>query len=134
MSTVTTLRELLNAGDDESLALSAPGGASLSYRQLRKLVTHTVAALNEQVIGRNDRVGIVLDNGPHMATVFMGVAAGATAAPLNPGYRADEFEFYLSDLNARLLVVGEAEPGKISPAVEVATKLDIPIARLKLEP
>jgi acyl-coenzyme A synthetase/AMP-(fatty) acid ligase len=60
---------------------------------------------NAQGVGRNDRVAIVLDNGPEMAVAFLCIAAGATAAPLNPAYRADEFEFYLSDLNARLLIV-----------------------------
>ena len=49
-------------------------------------------------IGRGDRVAIVLPNGPEMATAFLAVAAGATTAPLNPAYRADEFEFYLTDL------------------------------------
>ncbi len=78
-------------------------------------------------IGRNDRVAIVLDNGPEMAAAFVSVAAGATAAPLNPGYRADEFEFYLRDLNARLLII---ERDKASPAIDVANKLGIPIARV----
>jgi acyl-coenzyme A synthetase/AMP-(fatty) acid ligase len=56
-------------------------------------------------IGRNDRVAIVLANGPEMATCFMACASGVASAPLNPAYRADEFEFYLSDLNAKALIV-----------------------------
>jgi hypothetical protein len=40
-----------------------------------------------------------------MATCFMACASGVTSAPLNPAYRADEFEFYLSDLNAKALIV-----------------------------
>ena len=43
-----------------------------------------------------------------MAAAFLCVAAGATAAPLNPAYRADEFEFYLTDLNAKVLIVEAA--------------------------
>src|SRR5215471_18796136 len=135
MSTAAaTIQELLRSGEDESTALSEPGGTPLSYARLRQLVAATVATLNERGIGRNDRVAIVLDNGPHMATAFLGVAAGATAAPLNPGYRAEEFEFYLSDLNARLLIVESSDADKVSPAVAVAAKLSIPVARLKLEP
>ena len=76
-----------------------------------------MAALNAKG-SAGDRVAIVLDNGPEMAAAFLCVAAGATAAPLNPAYRADEFEFYLSDLNAKILVI---ERDKASPAVEVAT-------------
>jgi acyl-CoA synthetase (AMP-forming)/AMP-acid ligase II len=90
-----------------------------------------MTALNEHGVGRGDRVAIVLDNGPHMASAFLGVAAGATAAPLNPAYRAEEFEFYLTDLRASLLII---EADKTSPVVEVADKLGIPIARLSLLP
>ena len=126
-----TVIELLGPGADDATALAAPGGTPLSYRQLRALVSDTVAALNAHGIGRGDRVAIVLDNGPHMAACFLAVAAGATAAPLNAGYRADEFEFYLTDLRAALLIV---EAGKDSPAVEIASKLGVPIARLAQTP
>jgi len=59
------------------------------------------------------------------------IAAGATAAPLNPAYRAEEFEFYLTDLRAKLLIVGA---GKDSPAIDVAARLGVPIARLVPHP
>jgi acyl-CoA synthetase (AMP-forming)/AMP-acid ligase II len=126
-----TVLELLGAGADDATALSAPGAAPLSYRQLRSVVAETMASLNAHGIGRNDRVAIVLDNGPNMASAFLGVAASATAAPLNPGYRAEEFEFYLTDLRAGLLII---EADKASPVVEIATKLGIPIARLTAVP
>src|SRR6185437_3814423 len=51
----------------------------------------------------------------------------ATAAPLNPSYRAQEFEFYLTDLNAKALIV---EAGASGPAVEVAQKLGVAIVEL----
>jgi len=126
-----TIVELLKAGADDATALSTPGGKPLSYRALRALVADIGAALSARGIGTNDRVGIVLDNGPEMAASFLCVAGCATAAPLNPGYRADEFEFYLTDLRARLLIVGE---GKESPCIGVAEKLGIPIARLVPQP
>ncbi|MFL6580546.1 MAG: AMP-binding protein, partial [Burkholderiales bacterium] len=126
-----TVMELLEQGADDATALSSPGGAPLSYRSLRKLAADTVAALNSRGVGRNDRIAIVLDNGPEMASAFLCVAAGATAAPLNPAYRADEFEFYLTDLKARLLIVGSELS---SPAVEVARRLGIALVRLVPSP
>jgi len=123
-----TLRELLAAGGDDATALTAPGGEPLSFRALRALVGNTVAALNRMGIGRGDRVGIVLPNGPEMATAFLSVASGATSAPLNPAYRADEFEFYLSDLGAKGLIV---EAGSASPAIEVARRLGVRIVELE---
>ncbi len=127
MGSATTIREILAAGADEAVALTAPGGVALTHAGLRNLLSETVAALNAMGIGRDDRVGIVLPNGPEMAAAFLSVAAGATAAPLNPGYRADEFEFYLADLNASGLIV---EAGSDSPAVAVATKLGVRVIEL----
>ncbi|MEQ4600612.1 MAG: AMP-binding protein, partial [Methylobacteriaceae bacterium] len=96
----TTLHELIQAGADAAPALSSPGGVPLTFQALRALTERTVADLNARGIGRGDRVAIVLPNGPEMAAAFIAVAAGTTSAPLNPSYKADEFEFYMSDLGA----------------------------------
>ncbi len=130
-NSATTIVQLLSAGAPDAISLSTPGGSPLIYRALRELATQTVAALNAKGIGNNDRVAIVLENGPEMAAAFLCVAAGATAAPLNPAYRTDEFEFYLSDLKAKVLLI---ERDKSSPAVEVANKLGVPIVRLAATP
>ncbi|HEX7545739.1 MAG TPA: acyl--CoA ligase [Gemmatimonadaceae bacterium] len=129
--TAQTIAQLLEAGADDHTAITAPGGVPLTYGALRAHVANTVAALNARGIGTGDRVAIVLDNGPEMAAAFLGIGAGATAAPLNPSYRADEFEFYLTDLRAKLLVIAA---GKETPAEAVATKLGVPIARLVARP
>jgi acyl-CoA synthetase (AMP-forming)/AMP-acid ligase II/acetyltransferase-like isoleucine patch superfamily enzyme/acyl carrier protein len=62
-----------------------------------------------------------------MAVAFLAVAAGATCAPLNPAYTEDEFEFYISDLNARALIVAA---GMQSPARVVARRHRLPIFEL----
>ncbi|HEY7233504.1 MAG TPA: acyl--CoA ligase [Gemmatimonadaceae bacterium] len=125
------ISDLLKAGADGATALSAPGGKPLSYRGLRALVAEITRSLASQGIGPGDRVGIVLDNGPEMAAAFLCLGSAATAAPLNPSYRAEEFEFYLTDLGAKLLVVGA---GKESPSLDVARKLGVPVARLVAHP
>ena len=127
MQRQTTLTALLAAGADDATALHAPGGAPLSYRALRAQVERTIAALNALGIGRGDRVAIVLPNGPDMAAAFVGIAAGCASCPLNPAYRADEFEFYLSDLKAKALVV---ERGSASPALDVARKAGVRLIEL----
>jgi oxalate---CoA ligase len=132
MSTsATNIIGLLDAGAPGAVAISAPGGIPTTYRALRALAAETIGALNAKGIGRGDRIALVLENGPEMAAAFVCVAAAATAAPLNPAYRAEEFEFYLSDLNARILII---ERGKASPVVDVANKLRIPIVRLAATP
>jgi len=126
-----TVLHLLTAGADNATCINTPGGKPLTYGGLRALAAQTIDALNAQGVGRNDRVAIVLDNGPEMAVAFLSIAAGATAAPLNPAYRTEEFEFYLSDLNAKILVIGHDKP---SPALDVAQKLGIPVVRLTPTP
>ncbi len=127
MSQASTVSELLAAGRDDAIAIGAPDREPLTYAGLRDHVNDTVAALNARGLGRNDRVAIVLPNGPEMATAFVAIACGATTAPLNPAYREEEFEFYLSDLNAKALVV---EQGSDSPAVSAANKLGIPLLEI----
>jgi acyl-CoA synthetase (AMP-forming)/AMP-acid ligase II len=124
MAEASTVFELLAAGDNDALAILAPGRPAMTYSGLRTQAEQTVSALNERGIGRNDRVAIVLPNGAEMAMAFVCVACGATTAPLNPAYRQEEFEFYLSDLQAKALIV---EQGSESPAVAAAQKLGIPV-------
>ena len=121
------LRTLLASGADAAPALSAPGRTALNFAGLRALIERTLVSLNRIGIGRNDRVAIVLPNGAEMASCFIACASGVASAPLNPAYRADEFEFYLSDLNAKALIV---EQGSSSPAVAVAQKLGLRILEL----
>ena len=96
-----TVWEMLKQGLDETPAIGAPERPSLTHKSLRELAMRTVQSLNAMGIGRGDRVAIVLPNGPEMAAAFIAIACGATTAPLNPAYRAEEFDFYLSDLNAK---------------------------------
>jgi acyl-CoA synthetase (AMP-forming)/AMP-acid ligase II len=128
---LSVLRDLLSRGADKAPAISAPARTALTFGELRELIATTIDRLNAMGIGRNDRVGIVLANGPEMATCFMACASGVTSAPLNPAYRADEFEFYLNDLNAKALIV---EHGSTSPAVNVAEKLGVRIIDLIADP
>ncbi len=122
-----TLNALLTSGAPAAPAIRAPGRPALSYAGLRDLAAATMARLNSIGIGRNDRVAIVLPNGPEMAAAFIAIGAGATTAPLNPAYRADEFNFYLTDLKAKALVV---QKGVATEARDVAAKLGVAVLEL----
>lgn len=125
-----TICALLGRGAELAPALGAPDRPPLGHGALRALVRRGVDDLNAMGLGHGDRVAIVLPNGPEMAAAFLTVGSGATAAPLNPNYRADEFDFYLSDLDARALVI---LAGADSPAREVATRRGIPLIELALD-
>lgn len=101
----STLLDLLERGAAEHPALLAPGQPSLCYAALRTSVRTLAGQLQAAGIGRGDRVAIALGNGPEMVLAFLAVASVASAAPLNPKYRADEFSFYYEDTNAKALLV-----------------------------
>jgi oxalate---CoA ligase len=114
----------------DAIAIVAPSGPPLTYGRLRSQVEHVVTILNAVGIGRNDRVAMVLPDGPQAAVAFLGVASGATCAPLNPQLRASEFAFFLTNLHAKAIVV---RLGSDSPARDVAQRQGITVIELSPE-
>ena len=124
---VQTVYDVTSTGRADMPAIGAPGRPWLDYAGLKKLVDTTLATLNGVGIGREDRLAMVVPNGPEMASSFIAVASGCSSAPLNPAYRADEFEFYLDDLKPRAVIV---QQGMDSPVRAVARKVGVPIVEL----
>lgn len=136
MADPVTISELLEAGADDAVAIAASSTETesrppLTYGRLRAHAADMVGVLNGFGIGRNDKVAIVLPNGPDMAVAFVAIAAAATTAPLNPAYRQDEFEFYMEDLSAKALVVRADDDG---PARAAAKAKGIPVLDLTPDP
>ena len=126
-----TILDLLKKYEDcNAIALSAPDRSNLTFEKLLDLIELNVFKINEIGIGRNDRVAIVLANGPEMASAFVIFSAAATTAPLNPNYRREEYRFFLEDLKAKVLVV---EEHSTSASIEAANDLGIPVIRLRVE-
>ena len=90
-------------------AIRAPGRTELTYPGLLAQVEGTGRALRGAGVSDGDRVAIVLPNGAAMASAFACIAPWCAAAPLNPAYKADEFDFYLSDLDATALIVAAGD-------------------------
>jgi len=123
---MATLKALIATHPNDALAIGAPGRDWLSYGALRDLSEQVEADLRRFGIVAQDRVAIVLPNGPDMATAFFTLALAATTAPLNPNYKEEEFSFYLEDLNAKALLV---EAGYDGPALAAGRKLGLTILR-----
>ncbi len=126
-----TLHALLARATADAPAIGAPDRPWLTYAGLADQTARTLAALHRAGVGRGDRVAIVLPNGPEMASAFITVAQGAVTAPLNPAYKLDEFDFYLSDLKARAIILPEGYDG---PALEAAAKHGLVVLRLAFAP
>jgi acyl-CoA synthetase (AMP-forming)/AMP-acid ligase II len=95
--------------------------------QLLSHVDLMAASLQGIGVGRHDRVAGVLPNGLEMTVAFLAVSRRAIFAPLNPACRENEFDFYLSDLEAKALIV---QSGIDTPAISVARRLGIRVIEL----
>ena len=113
--------------DTREVAIASIDMPPLRHTELLKQVNLVGSYLQRFDLVGQRRVAIAMPNGSHAATAFVCFAPWTAVAPLNPGYTADEFDFYLSDLEADALIV---EQGSNSPAKDVATKLGVPIFEL----
>lgn len=131
MSSPNTLFDLIQAAPRESIAFHLPeNGIRVSYDSLTQQVGTMADALAAVGIGRGDRVATVLPNGLPAIISFLAASTAGTAAPLNPGYREEEFTFYLEDTNAKLLL---APAEGADAARKAAAALGIPVYTLEMD-
>ena len=124
-----TIRNMINQQNDDLIFLTSEKNEKLSYGEFKifnEKISRQLAAKN---IINNDRAAIVLPNGPLMASSFLSISSYMSAAPLNPLYKQEEFEFYLDDLKPKFLLV---EPNSKSLAVIAAKNLNIPVFEMKI--
>ena len=114
--------QLYERASPEATAIANVEGEGMSYASLVKFAEKCGDFLSTIGVAGNDRVAIVMPNGPLMATTFASCVPWCAVAPLNPAYTADEFEYYLNDLRANLLIT---ETGSESPVIEVSRRLGI---------
>ena len=101
-----TLLGLIQAIPADQTAVIAPEqNIRITYGALRKQIQTVAEALAAAGVNRGDRVGIALPNGLPNIVTFLAASLAGTAAPLNPGYKEDEFRFYLEDTNAKVLLL-----------------------------
>jgi acyl-CoA synthetase (AMP-forming)/AMP-acid ligase II len=131
VDTIPALLERAATLSPDRIALAAPARDAIDFRALVSHVEAAARQLGAMGIARNDRVALVMRNGPAMASAFVAVACAAACAPLNPRLRADELEFSLSDLAARAVIV---EAGVDSPARSVARDRGLDVIELAVEP
>ncbi|OVA14068.1 AMP-dependent synthetase/ligase [Macleaya cordata] len=130
---VTTLTGLLKhaAGKFPShRAVSVSGKFDLTHSRLQELVDQAASCLVCSGVRAGDVIALTFPNTVEFVIMFLAVIrARATAAPLNSAYTKDEFEFYLSDSESKLLLT--SQEGNES-AQSAASKLNIPHATAKL--
>ncbi|CAI0546853.1 unnamed protein product [Linum tenue] len=104
-------------------ALSVSGKLDLTHARLDELVERAASRLASAGVKPGDVVALTFPNTVEFVVMFLAVIrARATAAPLNAAYTAEEFEFYLSDSESKLLLT--SRDGNAA-AESAASKLQI---------
>nr|AMW91734.1 CoA ligase-like protein 8 [Scutellaria baicalensis] len=124
ISTLTGLFDHVAGLFPSRRAISVSGHFDLTHAQLRQLVERAAAGLVAAGVKPGDVVALTFPNTVEFVIMFLSVIrVRATAAPLNAAYTFDEFEFYLSDSESKLLLT--SKEGN-EPAQAAAAKLNIP--------
>ncbi len=125
-----TLADIFSSIQEQRTAIILPeSGIRVTYGQLRDQVMAMASTLAELGIGRGDRIATVLPNGLPAIVSFLASAIAGTAAPLNPGYRQDEFAFYLDDTSAKVLLC----PPDGAPDARKAAEGKVPVYSLEMD-
>lgn len=116
---------------ENRLALKVPAKIDLTHSQLNRLVEIAAEKLVAAGVVPGDVIALTFPNTVEYVIMFLAVIrARATSAPLNAAYTQEEFEFYLSDSESKLLITNH-EGNHAAQAA--ASKLNIPHATAVLE-
>jgi oxalate---CoA ligase len=113
-SAPAAVADLLRGGDAPAIVVPETNDVT-THEQLAAHVELMAGRLAHAGVGRGDLVAFVLTQGSEIIELLLGAAVvGAATAPLNPAYTRHEFDFYLNDLQPRLLVLpaGGAEAAR----------------------
>ena len=124
------IKNIIEDQNDNDVALTSESSPPLLYKDLKSFVNKIASQLAGNGISNKDRAAIVLPNGPFMASSFLTLSSYMSAAPLNPSYKTNEYEFYLKDLNPKIVIV---EPNSSNEVVGVAKNLNIPVCEIKIK-
>ena len=124
------VRNIFENVNDENIALTSEISTKLNYKDLKSFIDKISKQLAGNGLSNKDRAAIVLPNGPYMASSFLAISSYMSAAPLNPSYKSEEYEFYLKDLNPKIVLV---EKNSENPVVDVAKKLKIELCEINPE-
>src|SRR5258708_65428 len=117
------LGSLLDRGATDQAAVVVPGELSLTYGRLRELTGELATAVVSRGVKPGDRVATVFPNGPEAVLAFLATSMSGVSCPLNPGYKEDEFRFYLEGPGARFLLVPPDEASAARQALPAGAQL-----------
>ncbi|KAJ3693020.1 hypothetical protein LUZ60_012115 [Juncus effusus] len=128
-----TLTGLLQSAAEEfpdRRAISVTSKFEVTHSRLQELIDSAAAVLRSAGVSAGDVVALTFPNSIELVIMFLAIIkARATAAPLNSAYTQEEFEFYLSDSESKLLLT-DSQGNNF--AQKAASKLNIPHSTVSL--
>ena len=116
----------------ESSAIIVPGQPKpleISYQGLLADVNRFQKCLADLGIKPGEAISIATPNSYDFVVAFLAATLQrAIAAPLNPAYKEDEFEFYIKNLGSVLVLVPRGSLEQDSPPVRAAKKNNAAVA------
>ena len=115
------LERNLAAGRDNKVAIYS-ATKDLTYGDLFKLACGAARALNDLGVRREERVLIAGYDSPGWVAAFLGaIRLGAVPVPVNPLLqRSEDYDHYIEDSLARVIVVDAYTEEKLTPAADRA--------------
>ena len=127
MATLSTT--LPTTGGTAIIIPNKPNALTISYPQLTSHVSAFQKKLAQLGIHPQAAVSIALPNSYEFIVAFLAASwQRAIAAPLNPAYKQDEFEFYIDDLSSAVALVPRDSFRQDGPAVRAARNHQAAIA------
>src|SRR5207249_3010288 len=91
-------------------------GQSYTYQQVADMVGRTGNALRSLGVGMEDRILLLLLDGPEFVASFFGaIRLGAVPIPVNTNMKPQDYEYFLNDSRAVATIVSEALLPQLEP-------------------
>lgn len=132
---MSTFITQIHQSEREAIVIPA-SNTSISYKKLGDLIGHFQTFFNSTAsplygkIPKGARVAISLENNLEFVVSFLTVTNfSRVASPLNPNYKESEIDFYLEDLQASVLIIGQiGKDGRnYTDLLTSAAKRNIPV-------
>ncbi|KAJ4302398.1 hypothetical protein N0V88_002542 [Collariella sp. IMI 366227] len=132
-----TLQSAIKGAPDAVAVIvpSQPQALTVTYKDLVSEVSSFQRKLAAIGIAKGAPVSIATVNSYEFIVSFLAASwQRAIAAPLNPAYKQDEFEFYIDDVKSAIVLVPRGAYHAASPAVKAAQKFNAAIAECYWDP
>lgn len=110
--------------DPDAIALIEPGRAPLTYAELQRQLDAFAAQLRDLGVTSAHRIALVMPNSSVTAALILGLMRHCTLVPLNPDYRAREFEYFYAQAAVDAVIT---DGGAAHAASRVARVRGIPV-------